>query len=119
MNTSKSKTLLFSLLLSYFLSGIFLLFLALALYRFEMPETQIAFAIYGVYGFSCFFGGILAGKKIGSQRFFWGIVVGFFYFMVLFFLSFLFENSTFPDMHNLIPILVCCLGGGMIGGMVS
>lgn len=119
MNPSKPKALLISLLFSYLLSGILLLLISLALYKWNLKEEQIGLFVYLVYAISCFAGGIFAGKRIRTRRFFWGFLNGMLYFIILFLIS-IPINGTLP--HNTQQILLslsCCLAGGMIGGMIS
>ena len=119
MNPSISKSLLRSLFISYLLSGILLLLLALALYRLNLPEAQVTPAVFAVYAVSCFAGGFFAGKGIRSRRFFWGLASGILYFLVLCAVSFFAGEHSLPDTQRLILTLVCCIAGGIFGGILS
>lgn len=119
MNPSKPKALLRSLLLSYLLSGVLLLALSLALYKWKLKEDLINTAVCLVYVIACLAGGILAGKSIRSRRFFWGLVSGFLYFLVLIVLSWLMNRGAAPELTRSLTVLSCCLAGGMMGGMIS
>lgn len=63
-----------ALIVTYILSGILLVVLSFALFKFRLPENQVNVAVCAVYVISCFFGGILAGKTMRTRRFFWGLV---------------------------------------------
>lgn len=119
MNPSKPKALFNSLLLSYILSGILLLGLSFALYKLKMREPQINGAVYAVYLLSCLAGGIMAGKMLRERRFFWGMLTGLLYFAILFFVSWLMKDGTFPDTSRLLTVMGCCIAGGTAGGMIS
>lgn len=119
MNPSRPKALLGSLLLSYVISGILLLGLAFVLYKLKIKEAQINTAVYAVYAIACLIGGFFAGKRIGQRRFFWGLLSGLLYFLVLFAVSwFLKEGGNF-DTARVMTVMACCLAGGTAGGMMS
>lgn len=113
------KILLRSLLISYLLSGIFLLLLSFALYKQKLSEPFTNAAVYVLYTVSCLAGGFIAGKLSGSRRFFWGLLVGICYALILILLSLLFQGSIPPSFQNLLPLFGCCIGGGIIGGILS
>ena len=56
------KTVLWSLLLAYGLTGIFLLLLAFLLFQFELGEGAAAAGTVFIYVASCLAGGLAAGK---------------------------------------------------------
>ena len=119
MNPSKPKALLRSLLISYLLSGILLLAMSFALYKLKLKEAQINAAVYAIYIFACFAGGVLAGKAIGSRRVFWGLLSGLLYFAVLFVFSALAGQGAPSDTHRILTVMSCCAAGGIAGGMLS
>ena len=119
MNPSKPKVLLRALLLSYLLSAALLVLLSFALYKWKLKESQIGIAVWLVYVLACLAGGFLAGKLLRSRRFFWGLVSGLLYFLILLLLSFLMNRGTVPDLNRTLTVLGCCLAGGMLGGMIS
>ena len=69
-----------SLLAAYVVTGILLMILAMALYKFELTEEAVTAGITAVYLLSTFAGGLVAGKLAKIRRFFWGIVLGILYF---------------------------------------
>lgn len=118
-NPSKPRLLLRSLLVSYLLSGILLLALTFLLYRLHLKEAQTNLLVYAVYGASCLTGGLLAGKGIASRRFFWGLLAGLLYFLILFAASWIMNHGSLPDCSRMLSVLVCCCAAGTIGGMMS
>ena len=64
-----------TLIITYIISAVLLSALAFALYRFRLPESQIALGVSAVYILSCLIGGFIAGKTIKSRRFLWGLAV--------------------------------------------
>lgn len=119
MIPSKPKALLRSLLISYILSGLLLLGLAFVLYKLKIKEAQINMAVYAIYVIACLIGGFLAGKQIGQRRFFWGMLSGLLYFLVLFAVSWILKDGGSFDMARVTTVMACCLGGGTAGGMMS
>ncbi len=119
MNTSRPKVLLRSLIISYLLSGVLLLTLSFVLYKLKLKEEQINTAVYGVYVVSCLIGGLLSGKAIKTRRFFWGLLTGLLYFLILFAASLLTRQGTPPESSRMLTVLACCAAGGMAGGMMS
>lgn len=119
MRPSFCKILLRSLLISYLLSGIFLLLLSFARYKLNLSEPLTNAAIYIVYTLSCFAGGFFAGKMAGSRRFFWGLLVGICYALLLIILSLLLQGKNIPMLQKIPQLFGCCIGGGIIGGVLS
>ncbi|MCD8221825.1 MAG: TIGR04086 family membrane protein [Clostridiales bacterium] len=119
MNLSIPKTLLRSLIISYILSGIMILILAFVLYKLKLRETQMNAVILIVYGAVCLAGGYTAGRRIGSRRFFWGLLTGFLYFAVLLAVSFFLSHGETPDTAKMLPVFGSCVIGGTLGGMMS
>lgn len=72
-----------SLLAAYVVTGILLMILAMALYKFELTEEAVTAGITAVYLLSTFAGGLVAGKLAKIRRFLWGIVLGILYFAFL------------------------------------
>lgn len=108
-----------SLLLSYILSGLMILGLAYALYKLKLPEQQTNMAVLSIYCTVCLIGGLIAGKAAESHRFFWGLLLGILYFIVLSLISFVLSRGKLPEFADSMRILACCSAGGMIGGMIS
>ena len=77
------KTVLKSLFLAYALTGAFLLLLALLVFRLDLGTAPVAAGIVAIYVISCLAGGFLAGKLMRKDKYFWGILVGLSYFLLL------------------------------------
>ena len=71
MEKSKLQATLKTLLISYILTGILLVVLAFALYKFRLKEGQIRIGVNAVYIITCLIGGLIMGKSIRQRRFFW------------------------------------------------
>ena len=77
-----------SLLCSYVVTGILLLILAGILYKFNLDEAKVTAGILIIYVLSAFAGGFVIGKITGTKKFFWGLLVGIFYAVLLVLVSF-------------------------------
>ncbi len=107
------------LLFSYLLTTGLLLFLALMLYRFQLSEKIVSIGIIAIYIIVTFLAGFIAGKREGSRKFMWGLLVGAMYFIILLLIS-LGVNHGLQDVStNFFTTLLLCAGSGMLGGMVS
>lgn len=119
MSTSKPWRIIRTLIISYLLTAVLMTVLTVLLYKFRLPESQITIGINAVYILSCFIGGLIAGKTMKSRRFFWGLLTGVLYFLFLFAMSCLQEQSITSDMPHILTVLGICAGSGMVGGMIS
>lgn len=113
------KPMLRSLLVSYLLSAALVAALAFALYRLRLGERQVELMVFAVYFLACLCGGLLAGKGIRRRRFFWGLLSGLFYFLVLFAVSWALNPGSGLDMERSVSVMGVCALGGVLGGMFS
>ena len=116
---SKILFLLKSLLAGYILTGGLLLLLALALYKFDLTEQKVTAGIMAVYLVSTMAGGFVMGKYMKIRRFFWGLVVGILYFLLLLAVSVGVNHELQSNGISMIVSVLLCSSGGMIGGMIS
>ncbi|MCI9097338.1 MAG: TIGR04086 family membrane protein [Lachnospiraceae bacterium] len=107
------------LLLSYLLTTGLLLLLALLLYRFELTEKVVSVCIIGIYILVTFLAGFLAGKREGSRKFLWGLLLGGLYFLILIVISLSVNQGMGEVGGNFFTVLILCCGSGMLGGMLS
>jgi putative membrane protein (TIGR04086 family) len=108
-----------SLLVSYMITGILLLLLTLAVYKFEMEENIVSAGIIAIYVVSTLIGGIIIGKCAEKHRFLWGLGLGIAYFLLLLFITLGVYHTLNDDVISLLTTLLICMGGGMLGGMIS
>lgn len=107
------------LLLSYLLTTGLLLLVALLLYRFDLSEKVVSGCIVGIYIIVTFLAGFLAGKREGSQKFLWGLLLGGLYFLILTVISLIVNHGMNEVSGNFFTVLILCCGSGMLGGMLS
>lgn len=111
--------LLKALLFSYVVTGISLLLLSVLLYKFEWNEHLVSAAIVAVYVLSTVVGGIVIGKLVRTRRFFWGLLLGNLYFILLLVITIILYRSLSGNGLNMLTAWILCTGGGMAGGMIS
>lgn len=111
--------LLKALLFSYVVTGISLLLLSVMLYKFEWNEHLVSAAIVAVYVLSTVVGGIVIGKLVRTRRFFWGLLLGNLYFILLLIITIILYRSLSGNGLNMLTAWILCTGGGMTGGMIS
>ena len=111
--------ILSTLLIMYVITGVALLVLALLLYKMQLSENAVSIGIMIIYVVSGLLGGFIAGKRLKSKRFLWGLLLGAIYFLVLLVGSFLLNRGIESDILHMVTTMVMCMASGMIGGMLS
>ena len=108
-----------SLAASYIFTGVALAALAFVVYKWSLGETVVNIVILAVYVLASFLGGLITGKRVKERKFFWGLLLGGLYILIIYGVSMIMSASL--DMISTASIAACllCLGGGMLGGMVS
>ena len=108
-----------ALLACYLVTGMLLLLLAFLLYRFDLSEQMVTIGIVATYAISTLVGGFIAGKIKQERKFLWGLVMGAIYFLLLMMISLGVYREISQQGSNLLTTVLLCVGGGMIGGMLS
>lgn len=103
----------------YIITGILLLILTAMLSKLQLSEGIVSIGIVVIYVLSGFLGGLLAGKRMKSRKFLWGMVMGACYFLVLVIGSIVLHRGFDMDMTRFATTLILCIASGMVGGMVS
>ena len=115
----KIKGIAKGLAAAYLASAGMLLLLALLLYKLHLDNSKMTIGVILIYVVSCFIGGFMAGKKIHTQKFLWGLLVGVLYFLLLLAVSGISRSGIHVDLKEMITTLLICVGSGMAGGMLS
>ena len=115
----KLKTILKSLFLAYAITGAFLFLLAFLVFQLDLGRARAAAGIVAIYVVSCFAGGFMAGKLMRRDKYFWGILTGLTYFILLAAASFVVQGKWDMSFQHLITTFCMCLGGGALGGMLA
>lgn len=116
---TKSLVVLGSLFLSYIISFLLILLVALILLRLEPSEKAIQGLVIAVYIMSTFVGGFFIGKKMEKKQYLWGMLLGIAYFVIIFLISVTLHKDITGAAGSLITVLIMCTLGGTLGGMIS
>ena len=108
-----------ALLVSYVMTGFFLLITAGLMYRFELSEGKVKIAVIGIYVLSCFTGGFLAGRMMKNRKFLWGSLLGFLYFAVMLTVSVAVGRELKEAVMGISTTFFICIISGMIGGIAA
>ena len=108
-----------SLLAAYCITGILLLLLTLAVYKFELGEQIVSAVIIGIYVAANLIGGILIGRYAKQRRFLWGLGLGITYFALLLLITLGVYRTVNGNTANIMTTFLLCAGSGMFGGMIS
>lgn len=108
-----------ALLTSYVITGLLLLVLAFLLYQFQLNKSVVDIGIVAIYILSCFIGGFIEGKIMGTKKYIWGALIGLLYFVLLTIISLAVNQGFDGNTSNFITSLLLCTAGGMLGGMLS
>lgn len=107
------------LVFAYIMTGILLMLLAFLLYRLQLKEGIVSIGIILIYIAASFFSGFVTGKKMGSRKFLWGLLMGVLYFTVLSVVSLAVSRQVDDIAGSFVTALGICAGSGMLGGMLS
>ena len=119
LRSGKALLIVKTLLITYIITALLLLLLALIMYKLDPPGAVISIGLVLIYIISSFVGGYIMGNAKKEKRFLWGIAMGLVYFMIIFIVSIIFSKDVFGSMGSIVSVLCMCGLGGMLGGMVS
>ena len=107
------------LLIAYLVTGLLLLLLAFLAYKANLSEQGSRIGILFIYVLSSFVAGFITGKKSKKRKFLFGAMMGICYFVVLLLLSLGIHDKVAPGAFAKWSAGLLCMGGGMLGGMLS
>ena len=107
------------LLIAYLVTGLLLLILAFLAYKANLSEQGSRIGILVIYVLSSFVAGFITGKKSKKRKFLFGAMMGICYFVVLLLLSLGIHDKVAPGAFAKWSAGLLCMGGGMLGGMLS
>lgn len=115
----KVSVVIKGLILSYAVTGVLLLALAFAVYRFGISESITDLAIIAIYVVVTFIGAFVVGKKVKEQKFLWGLLLGVLYILIIFGAGILLSQAFQVAGTANLTTAALCIGGGLLGGMLS
>lgn len=113
------QTMVKGILLAYVITGVILLLLALLLYKCGIGEQAVNAGIIFAYVLSVFVAGFYVGRKMKNRRYLYGLLTGVIYFVLLLSVSLIVNREFTSAQGGFLTTMLLCLGGGMLGGMVS
>lgn len=116
---SKIGVVIKGLIFSYAVTGVLLAVLAFLVFRFGLAENVTDLSITAIYVIVTFLGAFIVGKKVKEQKFLWGFLLGFLYILIISAVAIgLGQVFQVASTANLTTAALC-IGGGLLGGMVS
>lgn len=100
-------------------SMIMLGILTLLVWKMDGGSNVLCIGIILTYILSNILGGFLVGKLMGKQKFFWGVVIGTIYFLVLLVAGVFIMKIKVSGNMQLISGAMMCIISGMLGGMIA
>ena len=113
------KDILVSLFGGYAVTILGIVILAFLLLMFQISENTVDIGILVIYVLACLVAGVIVGKRTKNKKFLWGMIGGSMYFLLLFFISLLANQSIENVGSDLLTTLFICAGSGTLGGMIS
>lgn len=117
--TSKILNVIKILVVTYLLTGVMLLLLALGLYKFNLSNWQITAGIVVTYALSAFLGGYALARKEKTRRLLWGMAFGVVYFAILAMASLVMNKGLAMDQGAALRAVLICVGAGAIGAFAT
>ncbi len=115
----KAMEVIKSLIAAYVVTGIALAILAFLVYKMELTESVVNIAIVAIYIIASFLGGFITGKKVKEKKFVWGLLLGVLYIFIIYLVSTIISQDFNLTSASSITAFFLCVGGGLLGGMVS
>lgn len=115
----KIFSLLKALAVSYIITAILLLVMALLMYKLGLGETVIQLSIIIIHGISVFLGGFLTGKMVKEKKYIWGLALGMCYVLVIGVVAFIMNGTIQISAGVTLTNIILCLAAGMLGGMLG
>lgn len=113
------KDILVSLFGGYLITFLGIVILAVLLLILQISENMVDIGILVIYVTACLAAGIIVGKRTMNKKFLWGMVSGVMYFLILFIISMLANQSIENVGNDLVTTFCICVGSGTLGGMIS
>lgn len=107
------------LMIAYAVTGALLALLAFFVFRFHLGEAVTDVVILAIYVAVTFLGGFLIGKKVKEQKFLWGFLLGFLYILIISIVAIIIGETFEVTSTANLTTAALCVGGGLLGGMLS
>ena len=108
-----------TLVCTYITTLLMLLIMTLLFYKLQINNSKIMIGVYITYVLSNFIGGFIFGKIAGRKKYLFGMMVGAVYYLILLLISVIVMKEANIFTPDSLFALLACVGGGMLGGMIS
>lgn len=108
-----------ALIVAYVVTGVLLFVLAFLMYKLGISEQAVNFGVTFIYILATGVAGIFVGKSMKQRKFLWGCLVGLLYVCIIFLTSIAITGGIAMILGDGFSTLLLCMGGGMLGGMLS
>ncbi len=115
----KISVVIRGLIVSYAVTGVLLAILAFAVYKLHLTETIADIAIIAIYVVVTFIGAFIVGKRVKERKFVWGLILGMLYIAIITAAAFAISHAFHVPNTADITTALLCVGGGLVGGMLS
>lgn len=119
MGTGLLKVFVKLMIVCYVVTAVILGLVAFVMWKMNPPEAFVSGGILFAYVISSFTGGFVLGKRAGRRKYLWGILFGIIYFVVIFAVSGCISGFAGEFSENVMTVMLLCVSGGMLGGMLS
>ena len=109
-------TALKTLLCMWLVTAIFIFLISYIYYNFKITDNKIMIGIAITYFAATFLGGFIFGKIMEHKKYLWGIGVALIYVLIICAIAFCISGGRFEFP---ITMVISCVLGGMLGGMLS
>ena len=107
------------LIIAYAVTGALLALLAFMVFRFRLSESVTDAAIVAIYVIVTFIGAFVTGKKVREKKFLWGLLLGTLYILIISVVAIAIGQAFHVTSTANITTAALCVGGGLLGGMLS
>ena len=108
-----------TLIATYIVSVILLCIIAGRMYKFDIVNKLTYILMVVTYIISTFVGGFIIGRVEKKDKYLWGGVLGFSYFLILLIISLVVGDGITEGIGSVVSVMLYCIVGGTIGGMIS
>lgn len=116
---SKIGIVIKGLILSYAVTGVLLAVLAFLVFQFGLAESVTDASITAIYVVVTFLGAFVVGKRVKERKFLWGFLLGLFYIAIISVVAIALGQVFDVTSTASLSTAALCIGGGLLGGMLS
>lgn len=116
---SKIGIVIKGLIFSYVITGVLLAILAFLVFQFGLTENVTDVSITAIYVVVTFLGAFVVGKRVKERKFLWGFLLGLCYIAIISVVAIVLGQVFDVTSTANLSTVALCIGGGLLGGMLS